>query len=206
MSESALPLPGGPVGAPAEDAEPDSKRRLLLLVGGAAALLVLVAAAYFLFLSGGSGSDNASGPVVRRAARPAAAASKAPAAVTKTVPQTFNNALSRDPFKPLVVPPPPAPAASAVGTTTTATSTTTASTTNTSATASSASTPVTLVKVYQKNGKTYATTKVGSSTFSPAVGQTFGGTFQLLSVNGTAATYVQGDEQFSLSVGQVVLK
>ena len=42
--------------------------------------------------------------------------------------------------------------------------------------------------------------------YSPLAGQTFAGTFELLSINGKAATYVQGDEQFSLSVGQVVLR
>jgi hypothetical protein len=124
-------------------------------------------------------------------------AAKAPA-VTKTVPSTFNNVLARDPFKPLYVPPPPpAPAAPAAVAGTTTTTTTTAG---------SSSTPVTLVKVYTKSGKKYAQTKVGNTVYTSVVGQTFGGTYQLLAVNGTAATYVQGDEQFSLSVGQVVLK
>jgi hypothetical protein len=200
MSESAFPLApqGAAPAAPVDESESDGKRRQLLLVGGVAALLVLVLAAYFLFVRGGSSSNNASGLVpTHHVAKTTTSAAKKPAAVTKTVPSTFNNVLARDPFKPLYVvpPPPPAPVAAAA-----------TSTTSTTSTASSTSQPVTLVKVYSKNGKTFAQTKIGSTLYTPAVGQTFAGTFQLLSINGTAATYVQGDEQFSLSVGQVVLK
>src|SRR3954462_763976 len=199
MSESALPLPaqGGADAAPVEETEPGDKRRLLL-IGGVAALLVLAVAAYFLFLKGGSSDNSASGVVAgahhttHSAVKPAA---NKPA-VTKTVPSTFNNVVARDPFKPLYVAPPPAPVAPVAP----------AGTTTTTATASSTSTPVTLQKVYTKSGKKYAQTKVGSTVYTSTVGQTFGGTYQLLAINGSAATYVQGDEQFSLSVGQVVLK
>jgi hypothetical protein len=198
MSESAFPLApqGGAEVAPVE--ESDGKRRQLLLVGGVAALLVLVVAAYFLFIKGGSSDNNASGlvPTHHVAKQPAVAVKKpAAAATTRTVPSTFNNVLARDPFKPLYVAPEPKPVAATVATGAAAPTT-----------SAPASQPVTLVKVYSKNGKTFAQTRVGNAVYSPAVGQTFGGTFQLLAVNGTAATYVQGDEQFSLSVGQVVLK
>jgi hypothetical protein len=207
MTESAFPLaPQGPTAvAPVEESETDGKRRLLLLVAGVAALLVLVVAVYFLFVRGGSSNsnNNASGLVPSHHVTKTTTAVKKPAATTKTVPSTFNNVLARDPFKPLYVVPPPPPVAPVVGTTTsTSTSTSTVGTT----TAAPASQPVTLVKVYSKNGKTFAQTRIGSTLYAPSAGQTFAGTFQLLSINGNAATYVQGDEQFSLSVGQVVLK
>jgi hypothetical protein len=205
MTESALPLPeqatASPV--PGEETEPDGKRRMLLLAGGVAVLLVLLVGVYFLFLKGGSSSNNgASGlvPSAHNASRPTGGVVKKAGAATRTLPSTFNNVLARDPFKPLYVPPPPKPSAAPTsGTTGTTTTTTTAM-------AGSSSTPVTLMKVYAQNGKHYAQTKVGNAVYTAAVGQTFGGTFQLLNIAGSSATYVQGDEQFSLSVGQVVLR
>src|SRR3954470_14244835 len=199
MSESAFPLApqGEAVAAPVEESESESKRRPVVLVAGAAALLVLVVAGYFLFLRGGSDNTSSSSAVVpsHHVATKTAAAAKKPAPV---VPSTFDSVLARDPFRPLYAPPPPPPpVAGPTGTT---------ATTTTTATAASSSQPVTLVKVYSKSGKSYAQTKVGNTGFTSTAGQTFAGTFRLLSTHGTAATYVQGDEQFSLSVGQVVLK
>src|SRR3954453_7308793 len=194
MSESAFPLApqGEAVAAPVEESESESKRPPVVLVAGAAALLVLVVAGYFLFLRGGSDNNSSSSAVVpsRHVATKTAAAAKKPAPV---VPSTFDSVLARDPFRPLYAPPPPPVAA-------------TGATATTTATAASSSQPVTLVKVYSKSGKSYAQTKVGNTVFTTTAGQTFAGTFRLLSTHGSAATYVQGDEQFSLSVGQVVLK
>src|SRR3954447_4674907 len=196
MSESAFPLApqGEAVAAPVEESESESKRRPVVLVAGAAALLVLVVAGYFLFLRGGSDNTSSSSAVVpsHHVATKTAAAAKKPAPV---VPSTFDSVLARDPFRPLYAPPPPPAIVGTTGTTAT-----------TTATAASSSQPVTLVKVYSKSGKSYAQTKVGNTVFTTTAGQTFAGTFRLLSTHGTAATYVQGDEQFSLSVGQVVLK
>jgi hypothetical protein len=66
--------------------------------------------------------------------------------------------------------------------------------------------PVALQKVFKQNGKTYAQLTINGAVYAPAVGQTFAQTFQLLSVSGHTATLVQGDEQFSLNVGQVVVR
>jgi hypothetical protein len=100
--------------------------------------------------------------------------------------------LARDPFRPLyVAPPPPAAVGTAVpGATTTAAN----------------GQSVTLVKVFSRNGKTYAQTMVGRTVYTTMAGQTFGGTFEVLAINGRSATYLQGDEQFSLSVGQNILR
>src|SRR4051812_46660253 len=198
MSESAFPLApqGEAVAAPVEESESESKRRPVVLVAGAAALLVLVVAGYFLFLRGGSdtSSSPAAVPSHHVATKTVAAAKKA----APVVPSTFDSVLARDPFRPLYAPPPPPPpVAGPTGTT---------ATTTTTATTASSSQPVTLVKVYNKSGKSYAQTKVGNTVFTSTAGQTFAGTFRLLSTHGTSATYVQGDEQFSLSVGQVVQK
>ena len=204
-TESAFPFPaqGDAPAAPAEEAVSGGNRRTLLLAG-AAVLVVLLAAGYFLFLKGGS-SDEAAGPVVQhRVSGAAAAAAKAkaaaakPAPVKQTIPQTFNGSVGRDPFKPLVEEPPPAPVAAVpVGTT--------GSTPNSTASAP-ASQPVALQKVYKQGGKSYAQLTVNGAVYAPAVGQSFAQTFQLLSINGSTATLVQGDEQFSLKVGQLVTR
>ena len=65
---------------------------------------------------------------------------------------------------------------------------------------------VALVTVYAKDGKQYAQTKVGDKVFTPMVGEVFGGSYKLLATNGKTATYLFGDEQFSLTEGQEVLK
>jgi hypothetical protein len=202
MTESAFPFPAqgdaaGSAAAPVEEAVSAESNRRKLLLGGAAVLLALVAAGYFLFLRGGSSDANTAFVPQHHAATAAAAKAKAKAPVKQSVPQTFNGSVGRDPFKPLVtVVPPPATAA------TTATTSTTPSSTSTPP----ASTPVSLQKVYSQNGKAFAQTMINGTVYKPTVGQTFAGTFQLLSVSGKTATFVQGDEQFSLSVGQVVVR
>jgi hypothetical protein len=201
MTESAFPFSGqgdNPA-APVEEAPSGETNRRKLLLGGGAVVLALLVAGYFLFLRGGTSEDTtAFVPQHRAPAVAAKATAKAPA--KQAVPQTFNGSVGRDPFKPLVtVTPAPVvdPAAA-----TTAGSTTTPSTTS----SAPASTPVSLQNVYKQGSKSFAQTMINGTVYKPTVGQTFAGTFQLLSVSGKTATYVQGDEQFSLSVGQVVVR
>lgn len=65
---------------------------------------------------------------------------------------------------------------------------------------------VSLMTVYAQDGVQYAQTKVGDVVYTPRVGQVFASVFKLLAVSGKTATYLYGDEQFTLSVGQEVLK
>ena len=65
---------------------------------------------------------------------------------------------------------------------------------------------VALVTVYEKDGTQYAQTKVGETVYAPKVGGVFAGQFKLLATSGKTATYLFGDEQFTLCEGQEVLK
>jgi hypothetical protein len=212
MTESSFPFEST-VEEPEASGGPD--RRKLALVAGAGALAVAVLG-YFVVVPMLSGSSDES-PVASVVHRTVTTKAKTPAkpAVAKALPQPASYAdvsARQDPFKPLVAEPVVAPVAPAVPgavppATTTGTGTTSGSTT--SAGGSSASVGgqrVALVHVFTKDGKQYAQTKVGDTVYTPAVGGVFGGSYKLLATSGTTATYLFGDEQFSLSEGQEVLK
>lgn len=65
---------------------------------------------------------------------------------------------------------------------------------------------VALMTVYTKGDASYAQTRIGDVVYTPKVGQVFAVSYKLLAVSGKTATYLYGDEQFTLSVGQEVLK
>src|SRR5664280_2695930 len=135
----------------------------------------------------------------------------------ETVPSTFSDVVGRDPFTALYVAP-AAASGTSTGTGTTGTTaapgtadpTTTAPSTGTSPTGPAATTSagkrVSLVHAFTKDGKQYAQTKVDATVFTPAVDDTFATTFKLVSVKSTCASYLNGDESFSLCEGQEVLK
>jgi hypothetical protein len=211
MSESTFPFE-----AAGEEPESGSDRRKLAVVAGAGVLVVGLLG-YFVAMPMLSGSADAaaSAPVVTHTApkkADAKAAPKAAAAAAKPVaqPASYADVYARtDPFKPLVPDPVAAPAAPAPGAVPGGTVTAPTGTTGTSTTGSSATVAgqrVSLVHVYAKDGKSYAQTKVGDQVYSPVVGSTFGGSFKLLATSGRTATYLFGDEQFSLNEGQEVLK
>jgi hypothetical protein len=202
MTESTFPFE-------AADDEPETSgadRRKLALVAGAGALAVAVLG-YFVvvpMLSGGSSSSGDSF-VLHHTVRPKTKAkTTAKAAPKKAAPQPASYAdvsARTDPFKPLIEEPD----------TTTAATTTTAAAPATTASAPTSATSVggqrvALLHVYTKDGKQYAQTRVGSEVFDPAVGTTFAGSYKLLATSGTSATYLFGDEQFSLNEGDEVLK
>jgi hypothetical protein len=213
MTESAFPFEAT-AEEPAETAGTDKRKRLLL--AGAAVLAVAVVGNFAVrpMLSGGSSTEAVS---VVKHATPKKTAKKAtaakPAAKPVAQPKTYPDVYARtDPFAPLVRPPvvaaPAAPAAAPGSTTTGGTTGTTGSTTGTTSgsSASVGGQRVALVHVYTKDGKSYAQTKVGDTVFTPVVGSVFGGSYKLLATSGKTATYLFGDEQFSLSEGQEVLK
>jgi hypothetical protein len=227
MSHPSFPFessePDDPIGA--ESSEPvkpaADRRRLALIVAaaGALALLLALGAKMFLF-SGGDTPKVAAAPVPKP--KPAASAPVVPKPAVvipapETVPSTFSDVVGRDPFTALYVAPAAASGTStgtpATGTTAapgTADPTTTASSTGTSPTGPAATTSagkrVSLVHAFTKDGKQYAQTKVDATVFTPAVDDTFATTFKLVSVKSTCASYLNGDESFSLCEGQEVLK
>ncbi len=227
MSHPSFPFessePDDPIGA--ESSEPvkpaADRRRLALIVAaaGALALLLALGAKMFLF-SGGDTPKVAAAPVPKP--KPAASAPVVPKPAVvipapETVPSTFSDVVGRDPFTALYVAPAAASGTStgtpATGTTAapgTADPTTTAPSTGTSPTGPAATTSagkrVSLVHAFTKDGVQYAQTKVDATVFTPAVDDTFATTFKLVSVKSTCASYLNGDESFSLCEGQEVLK
>ncbi|HEU0132834.1 MAG TPA: hypothetical protein VFQ85_17780 [Mycobacteriales bacterium] len=206
MSESTFPFE-----AAGDEPESGTDRRKLALVAGAGVLLVALLG-YFVvlpMLSGGDAAPLAAVPHSAPKAKAKAKAAAAPAAPKPVAqPASYADVSARtDPFKPLIEQQVAAPvvAPPAGGTGSVPVSGGTTGTTSGSA-ATVAGQRVALVHVYAKDGKSYAQTKVGDTVFSPVVGETFGGSFKLLATSGKTATYLFGDEQFSLSEGQEVLK
>jgi hypothetical protein len=204
------------------------RRKLLVVV---AAVLVLAAVAYFVLLPMLTKKDTPTAfvPRSRVTKKVAAKGTKAVAkkkaktvakpAVAAVKPATFDDAVSRDPFHPLYVAPKDDPAAATAAVpggsvpgsvpaaptgTTGATGSTTGSKPSSATAANGAR--VSLLHVYAKDGKSYAQTKVNSTVYSPVVGEVFGSSFKLLSTQDTCASYMFGDEPFTLCEGQEVLK
>lgn len=230
MTESTFPFD-----APGDDAAPREGSRRKLALAGLAGALVVAAVGYFGVMPMLSSDSAAATPATHAApkkqdqkkdgkAKPAAKAPAKPIAQ----PKTYNDTDSRDdPFHPLVEPPqqiaaapdgvvaPPAgtdggtgvvTAPGTSGSGTTAGSGTTSGGTTSGSSASVGGQRVALVHVYTKDGKQFAQTKVGDTVYSPAVGSTFATSYKLLATSGKTATYLFGDEQFTLTEGQEVLK
>ncbi|HVF19312.1 MAG TPA: hypothetical protein VNA14_03615 [Mycobacteriales bacterium] len=226
MTENAFPFD-----AETEDviAERDN-RRLLAIVAGVAALALL---AFFVVLPMLSGDEEEAPVVARRPAR--TLVSPSPTAVVSSpapVLETFNDTVGRDPFRPLYVAPvegggvpgapgapgapiggggapapggtgggaggTPAPGSGGTG------GTGTGGTSGGSATVGG--NRVSLIDVFTRDGQTYAQTRVGSTVYTPAVGDTFATNYQVLTASGECATFLYGDENFQLCEGQEVLK
>ena len=210
MTESTFPFDAAgdePQAAPGD-------RRKMALVAGAGALAVAVLGYFVVVPALTGGGSDADAPIVRGKAPATAKKTAAKPAAKKPVaqPATYADTSARqDPFKPLVVEPivapaaPVAPAQPVPGGTTGGT-TTGGTTTPGGSSVSVGGQRVALVLVYAKDGKSYAQTKVGDTVYTPVVGEVFGGTYKLLAVSGKTATYLFGDEQFTLSEGQEVLK
>ena len=216
MTETAFPFGGDASQAPesaaveSEMSEGGADRRRLMFLAAGAGALVLLALVYFVFLKGGSSSNPPA--LVPHAAVSTHTASKptTKAAVKKhtlaKVPSTFKDVIGRDPFKPLYV----APVQGATGGATAPTTDTSAPATDlgssSGTTTTAVGTRVSLLRIYTKSGRTYATTKVNSTIYNVAVGKVFATSFKLVSVSGKTATYLDGDVQFTLREGQEVLK
>jgi hypothetical protein len=209
MSESSFPFEA----AAEEPASGGGDRRKLVAVGGLGALMVAVLG-YFVVLPAFAGDTTESAPltIVKKAPQKKAAKAAAKPAAKKPLaqPASYDDVAGRkDPFlslSPKVVVETAAPAAPTT-TDTTGGATTGGTTGGTSGSATTVSGQrVALVTVYDRDGAQYAQTKVGETVYTPKVGDVFAGQFKLLATSGKTATYLFGDEQFTLSVGQEVLK
>jgi hypothetical protein len=196
MSYGSTTAAPPPVDEVEEAAGSDGRRRVLMIAAPLAALLLLVAG-YLLFFSGGSSSDTQSFVAPKAHPRTGAvtqpgAQAPAPAAQVPAVPATFSGAVGRDPFQALIVPPPPPPPPAPVAPTT-ATTTATASGTS--------GTMVTLAKV---DSASQVEMSVAGAPYTAKVGEVFATTYKVLTINGSCATFLNGDQQFALCQGQSV--
>ncbi len=202
---------------PVESAQ-SSRKALFAVLGGVVALAVV---GYFLVLPALSGGESTSTPVAGVVRKPAKKpAAKKPAAKKPTATQVYTEQIARDPFKALwfkPAPPETAPAPATGGTalpgtdvpatggTDTGAGTGTGTGTGTGDNTAS-SVQVSLVKVFARQGNWYAQTRIGDEIWMPTVGQAFAGSFKLLAVGEGTATYLYGDERFTLREGQIVVK
>lgn len=209
MTESTFPFAGEEAAV-----EAGTDRRKLAVLAAVGALVVAVLG-YFVVMPAlaGGGSESTSLNIVKAPKKPAAkkaakAAAKPAAPKAPVVPASYSDVSARtNPFRPLWEAPVEAPVV-APGTTTdgTVTTGTTTPTTTSGSSTSVAGQKVSLFGIVTKDGVTRAQTRVGETVYQPKVGEVFATSYKLLAVSGKTATYLFGDEQFTLSVGQEVLK
>jgi hypothetical protein len=166
------------------------RERALLVVGGIIGLLVVV---YFLVARSGGGPE----PVVARTQtpRPSTRASASPTPSPSGAPEVFASFGGKDPFKPLVGPPvpggSPAPAPGA---------------TPGPSGGPSSGQRVELLDIFTESGTRFATVSVDDREFKVKAGDTFAGSYRVLSLTSDCGNFVFGDERFTLCIGQEVLK
>lgn len=178
------------------------RKQLLVIIGSIAVALGLL---YLLFLSG-SGSAETPSPfqapeAAAEAQAPAEDTGPAKATKPKQGPvETFEVFAARDPFQPLV------PQGSGSGDS----SDPTAPSGTSGAAQSSGKTVnghrVKLVDVFTKNGKPKAQVQIDSTVYTVDEGEVFADNFELLSVSGSCASMLFGDDQFTLCEGEEILK
>lgn len=165
----------------------DSRQRLLLIIG---VVVVLFAGIYFLFLrdTGGPEPFTAPTPGPRSTRAPRATPTPSPTGA----PEVFDGFGGKDPFQPLVgdggggtptAQPSPGPTGGPTG-----------------------GQRVELLDIYTQSGTRYATVEVNQQQYTVKAGDTFAGSYRVLSLTASCGTFSFGDERFTLCVGQEVLK
>lgn len=194
-------------------------------------VLVLLAAAYFLFFGGG-GDDEVSPPTTAPAptASPTVDIPEIDPGGEGGGVRSFELFAARDPFKPLVdenagagAAAPAAPAEGAeAGTDGTGDTDGTGGTGGAGDTDGTGGTGgtggqtggtreveghrVRLVDVFTENGEKRAQVRVDGTVFTVSPGERFAENFQFVSASGQCATFLFGDDQFTLCEGQEILK
>ena len=195
--------------------EEPTRRVNPVLVGG---LVVLVLALFGFFvvkplLFPADEAEELAPPPPRSG--PIAAPSPSPSP-TPPPSETFDVFESKDPFRPLVVAGAPSTGGAAPsGGTSTGTSGGTTGTggtgTSTGGGSGGSSAPsggqrVGLLDVFTADGAEKVQVRVGSTVYTVAVGETFASSYKLLSTSGNCATFLHGDDKFTLCEGEEVLK
>jgi len=154
----------------------------ILLIGAAIAAAWLVIAPSIF----GTSSPALSGPLAQTGLAPPAAAGVAgPAPVAGS----FQLSQPRDPFRPLITE--SSPAGTGDGAT---------------GTYEPSGTRVRLVGITDVGGVLRATVEVDSVSYDVGVGDAFGGSFMVVSLDADSGVFLYGDNAFELSVGQEILK
>ena len=65
---------------------------------------------------------------------------------------------------------------------------------------------VVLLDVYSQKGTRFASVRINSEIHNVKEGDTFAGTYRVVTITEKCATFVQGDERFTLCIGQQVFK
>jgi hypothetical protein len=190
------------------------ERNLLILVG----VLAVGALAWFLFFGpGGGGDDEEAAPTPVTPPSPAPTAEPAPpGGPGRRPPRTFAFFGGRDPFVPLVV-----AEAGAAGTGTAEAPTEPADgeaptdgapsdgfqptngDQNGGAPVAMGGRDVQLVDVFTRNGEPVVQVSVDGEAFVVGEGERFAGNFEVSNIEGTCATFLFGDESFTLCEGEV---
>lgn len=134
-----------------------------------------------------------------RAAQPTPEPSPSPSPAPPA--ETFEVFESKDPFRPLVVAGAPGPATVAATPGAAPTEPGVAG-----APAPAGGQRVSVLDIFEQSGVTLVQVKVGTTVYTVSTGQTFATTFKLLSVSGRCATFLNGDDKFTLCVGEEIVK
>jgi hypothetical protein len=167
------------------------RERALIILFGIIALLALV---YLLFLSGG-GEEPEAFPTSPSTSAPRPSASPTPTASPTGVPESFEVFEGKDPFRPLV-------SAGSIG----GTPAPGGSPGPTGGPTGSGGQRVTLVSISGSGANRVAVVIVDGTEYEVSEGETFAGSYRVKSLTAECGTFVFGDEQFTLCVGQEVLK
>ena len=171
------------------------RERALIIIVGIIALLAII---YLLFLGGG---DEAPITAPTFAPRPGATATATPTPGATAPPETFEVFEGKDPFRPLVT-----DTAAGGGGGGGGLAPSPGATEQPSSGGTSGSQRVTLIDISGSGANRTATVEVNSTEYQVKEGDTFAESYRVKDLTSTCGTFVFGDEQFTLCVGQEVLK
>ena len=185
------------------------ERNLLILLG----VIVVGALGWFLLFGGGGDAEEEAAPTPVTPPSPTPTAEPTPEAPGRRPPRTFAFFGGRDPFVPLVE---AEAGAGGTGTATAPTEPTDGAPTDGGPTdgfqptngdqdggaVSMGGRDVQLIDVFTRNGEPVAQVSVDGQTFVVGEGERFAGNFEVTSIEGTCATFLFGDESFTLCEGE----
>ncbi|MEA2453577.1 MAG: hypothetical protein QOG04_2287 [Actinomycetota bacterium] len=197
------------------DARPSvSGSQAALLVLGLVLVLIVL---WFVFLRGSPEETVALTPPVTTPVAPAPEETSAPVGKPgKGAVETFEVFAPKDPFRPLI--------STGTGTGTAAAPATTGTTTDTTGTGTGTGQPsggsdisndngsdvgghrVRLIDTFRSGGEDRARVQVDGTVYTVGEGDRFAENFEVVSISGSCASLLFGDDQFSLCEGEEILK